>query len=172
MHGGQISGNTLIQNGTGSLGEIRGGAVSVFNTTNLHHGGSNFYMTGGEIRGNRVVKGTATTGVASAGAVIVTGTFQKVGGTIYGSEQTDSTYRNSSDFTGTVKAGAVVVVNVQQINPALNTVTALDTALNGAVTRDKTSGPEDYLFIESRKLGGGVATNTKPAWAQLNYWDN
>ena len=172
MHGGQISGNTLIQNGTGSLGEIRGGAVSVFNTSPGRHGATNFYMTGGEIRGNRVVTGTATTEVASAGAVIVTGTFQKVGGTIYGSEQTDSTYRNSSDFTGTVKAGAVVVVNVQQINPALNTVTALDTALNGAVRRDKTSGPEDYLFIESRKPGGGVATNTKPAWAQLNYWDN
>ncbi|MDR2480203.1 MAG: hypothetical protein LBD48_12960 [Treponema sp.] len=173
MHGGQISGNTLIQDGSGSLAEIRGGAVSVFNSNDGRHGATNFYMTGGEIRGNKVVKGTATTNVASAGAVIVTGTFQKVGGTIYGSEQTDATYRNSSDFTGTVKAGAVVVVNVQQINPGLNTVTALDTALNGAIIRDKTSGPEDYLFIESRKPGGTVvANNTKPAWAQLNYWDN
>jgi hypothetical protein len=172
MHGGEISGNTLVQT-TGTVAEIRGGAISVFNTNAGRHGATNFYMTGGVIRGNGVQKGSATANVASAGAVIVTGSFQKVGGTIYGSEQTDTTYKNSSDFTGTVRAGAVVVVNIQNINPGLNTVTGTGVTLNGAVTRDTTSGPEDYLFLESRKTGNSsAATNTKPVWAQLNYWDN
>jgi hypothetical protein len=97
--------------------------------------------------------------MASAGGVLVSGAFQKNGGTIYGSETgLEETRKNKTSLTGN-KAGAVFVTNVDGKNPA------------AAAKRENTTAPEITLFVDSTKsASGSAAANTIPAWA-TSFWD-
>jgi len=155
MHGGEISGNTLDL--TAAPTNAKAGVINISNGSSTSHGTGSFYMTGGVIRGNRVIGPAAN--VASAGAILVNGSFQKTGGIIYGSNETDPALANTTTMTGNVAAGAVVVLNAFGQNPT------------DAFVRNHTSGPEDFLFVHSRKNTNGVtAENTLPAWAN-SFWD-
>jgi hypothetical protein len=171
MHGGEISNNTLTQSGgsPGGTSGPRAGGIAERNDSNQNHSNGSFYMTGGEIRGNKTVGAYA---VASAGGVIVNGTFQKVGGTIYGSDHGNVNYRNTTEFTASVKAGAAAVINkaaTSNPNPGA-ALTSPDRP--EAVVRDTTTGPNDTLFLDSRKAAHGQAgINLVPDWAE-SFWDS
>ena len=158
MHGGTISGNTLNMSSSNWSAPMAGGVAASVHYVN-YHGGTTFFMTGGEISGNTV---TGANTAASAGGVIVSATFQKNGGTIYGDDAGDVSKRNTTTQTGgTVKKAAVVVVNAAAVNPAAGLVTV----------RNDTTGPNDSLFVDGYKTGSTTAgTNDIPAWAQ-SFWD-
>ena len=56
---------------------------------------------------------------ATAGGVLVSGTFQKNGGTIYGADTSDATMKNQNQTTGNgkVKANGVAIVMKAVANP-------------------------------------------------------
>jgi hypothetical protein len=116
-------------------------------------------MTGGEISGNKVIGSTASN-VASAGGVMTSGTFQKVGGTIYGGSGGDPSKYNTTTLTGN-RASAVYVAGDYGANPA-----GPDT-----VKREETADPGVTLFVESVKNSTSVkGVNTVPDWA-TSFWD-
>ena len=171
MHGGEISNNTLTQSG-GTLGAASGpraGGIAARNDSNQNHSNGSFYMTGGEIRGNKVV---GAYDAASAGGVIVNGTFQKVGGTIYGSDHGNQNYRNTTEFTALVSAGAAAVINKAATRNPDPAAVLTNPDRPEAVVRDTTTGPDDTLFLDSRKSAHGSAgINLVPAWAE-SFWDS
>jgi hypothetical protein len=155
MTGGEISGNTLDVQGAAPTSALAGGIMGNTNTAQ-RHGNFSFFMTGGEISGNKVINSTAQ--VASAGGVMVSGNFQKNGGTIFGGDAGDTTKRNTTTLTGN-KAGAVFVSNAAGSNPA------------SAFKRDETTTPNITLFVESLKPNtSSLAVNTVPLWA-ASFWD-
>jgi hypothetical protein len=155
MNGGEISGNTLdVQDGT-ALTAMAGAIMGNINTAQ-RSGNASFFMTGGEISGNKVVNGT--TAVASSGGIVVSGTFQKTGGTIYGADTGNSSKKNTTTLTGN-KASAVFVANGSySTNPP-------------GFKREDTAAPDVTLFVESFKSSASAAaTNTVPDWA-TSFWD-
>ncbi|MCL2880088.1 MAG: hypothetical protein FWF29_07575, partial [Treponema sp.] len=163
MHGGEISGNSMTVTATPL--SPRGGVISHFDNSAQNHGKSNFYMTGGEIKGNSL-SGSANYNVPAAGAVMVNGTFMKVGGTIYGNEIPDPALANRiNNFTHTIRPGAVAVLTTW--NGTIANIT-----LAQSVRRDNTSGPEDVLVIDCSKPNNASAgVHTIPDWI-TSYWDS
>jgi hypothetical protein len=117
-------------------------------------------MTGGSIYGNRVVGGGGI--AASAGGILANGAFQKNGsGIIYGSDAGDAALRNTTEMTGTVAKGAVVVVKSTAVNPGAENVSA----------RDGTAGASDSLYVDCTKASNTAAgVFTVPDWAK-SFWD-
>jgi hypothetical protein len=158
INGGEISGNSLDVNGTNPGSGLAGGiSGTTHNTNNQYHGNTSFYMTDGEISGNKVENTTAA--VCGAGGVLVSGAFQKIGGTIYGADATDTTKRNTTNGLSGNKASAVFIANTTGKNSA------------ATVRREDTAGPDVTLFVQSEKATKtGVAVNTVPDWA-TSFWD-
>jgi hypothetical protein len=156
MNGGEISNNTLDVNGMTPRTALAGGIMG--NTgSNQRHANASFFMTGGEIFGNKVIGSTAVMG--SAGGVYVSGTFQKNGGTIYGADGGDSSRHNTTTLTGN-KASAIFVSNEVSANPG-----------GTSVKREHTAGPDVTLFVESLKTSTSTkGQNTVPTWA-TSFWD-
>jgi hypothetical protein len=170
MHGGEISNNTLNQQIDAPT--ARGAGIGCQGgTSDQYHGNAAFFMTGGEIYGNKIIGNAAS--VLSAGGVMVNGSFQKVGGTIYGSDA-DPSLANTTNQTGNIHAGAVALQVVNQTNGAKITDFSVDTALSdkgGAIGRDTTAGPDVTLFITSYKpSSGSAAVMTIPSWAE-SFWE-
>jgi hypothetical protein len=160
MTGGEISNNTLDANGH-AKSALAGGVLG--NTqSNQRHANVPFYMTGGEIFGNKVI-GTPAATVASAGGVLVSGAFQKTGGTIYGNDAGDESKRNKTELNTTgSKVSAIFVSGYASSNPATTGATKI---------RENTAGPDVTLFVTSSKSGTSAAgVNTVPAWA-TSFWD-
>ena len=166
IHGGSITNNSYHDTNTGSSG-ARAGAISDDGggRSSQHHANSAFFMTGGEIGGNSV---SGSTNGPAAGGVLVSGTFQKVGGTIYGEDAADAAMRNTNAMTGNnnVRVGAAAVIMAAVGNPAIAGTSP------GAKLRDTTAGSPITLFVESSKTSNGSAgNNTVPDWAE-SFWDN
>ena len=163
MTGGEISNNTMdITDASAIPGSALAGGIMANTNNAQRHGNASFFMTGGEISGNRVTPGSYTVG--SAGGVLISGTFQKTGGTIYGADAGDTTRRNITTLIGN-RASAVFVSGSTGANPG--------TPAAGSVhgKREDTAGPEVTLFVESYKSGTSTtAVNTVPDWA-TSYWD-
>ena len=160
MHGGEISGNTVNINDTPLA--PRAGVISHFNNNAANHGKSSFFMTGGEIKKNKLIGATAYN-VPSAGAVIVNGTFMKVGGTIYGSEA-NAELANTTNFNHNIKPGAVAVL--ANWNGTIANIT-----LTQSFRRNNTSLPADVLVADCSKTTNSAAgTITIPTWID-SYWD-
>jgi hypothetical protein len=164
MHGGTINNNSYTNDSAHE--RPRAGGVSDGGGTNAqHHANSAFFMTGGEIGGNRVLG--SSTG-ASAGGVLTSGVFQKNGGTIYGADVANEAMRNQNLMTGAnnVRVNAIAVIMNAVLNPNLTTTPPQ------ARLRDTTAGPAVSLFVESSKTSNSVAgVNLVPEWAQ-SFWDN
>ena len=158
MNGGEISGNKVTQVGTPN--SPKAGVIAGNSEGGPASGKSHFYMTGGEIYGNSLTGGY---NVPSAGAIIVNGTFMKVGGIIYGSDSADRTKWNTTDFIHAIKPSAVAVLNAGK--------SAASFVLTDSTRRDNTSVAEDVLVQDSEKdTFNGTATNTIPDWI-MSYWD-
>jgi len=164
MHGGSIRNNTYNNLSAHSI--WRAGGVSDGGGTNAqHHANSAFFMTGGDISGNRV---TGSSTGASAGGIVISGTFQKNGGTIYGADAMDAAMRNQNLMTGSnsTRPHAVAVI----MNPVTNPDLTLDPPQ--AMLRNFTAGPSVSLYVESSKSANGTAgVNSVPLWAR-SFWDN
>ncbi|MCL2043139.1 MAG: hypothetical protein FWG89_03270 [Treponema sp.] len=161
MHDGEISGNTVNQ--TANPNSPRAAVISHFNNSAQNHGKSSFYMTGGVIAGNRLT-GAATYTRPAAGAVIVNGTFMKVGGTIYGANPDPALANTTSNFNHAIRADAVVVLTT--FNGTIQNMTAAQ-----SYRRNATSGPDDVLVADCSKTANGNAGNfTIPTWIR-SYWD-
>jgi hypothetical protein len=157
MNGGEISNNTLDVAGFTPKTALAGGVMGSTDTAQ-HHANLSFFMTGGEIFGNRVIGSTAA--VASAGGVMASGTFQKNGGTIYGADSGDASKHNTTSLTGN-KASAVYVSGAAGSNPSGS----------GTVKREDTADPGVTLFVESIKTSTSAkGQNTVPTWA-TSFWD-
>jgi uncharacterized repeat protein (TIGR02543 family) len=112
MEGGEVSGNTTITNGGGvfvsngafimhggkisgnEAGGVGGGGVYVIQNS----GTSSFTMYGGEISGNTATGSAATNG--GGGVHMYSGTFRIVTGIIYGSNESDTSLRNTATNLG------------------------------------------------------------------------
>ena len=98
----------------------------------------------------------------------MSGTFQKVGGTIYGSTG-DASLRNTTAMSGNVKPGAAAVLNggTDGVNPTITSGFPPQAYVRGA-----TSNPDMTLFVDSYKTSNSAAgTNSVPPYPQ-SYWDN
>ena len=164
MHGGSIHNNLYTNNSDHQ--RVRAGAISDAGGTNSqHHANSAFFMTGGQISGNTVA---GSSNGASSGGVLLSGVFQKNGGTIFGADVADAALRNQNLMTGTnnVRPHAIAVIMNAVLNPNL------ELTLPQARLRDTTAGPGVSLFVESSKSSNGAAgVNFVPEWA-LSFWDN
>ncbi|MCL2044685.1 MAG: hypothetical protein FWG89_11165 [Treponema sp.] len=167
MHGGAITNNTFNFTNTAASTTPKAGGVADHTATTggQNHGQSAFFMTGGDISGNRV---TGTVTAASAGGVVISGTFQKNGGTIYGMDAANEAMRNRNETggTGNTKVSAAAVYMVASANPNPNAATPQ------AMVRETTAGPAITLFVDSYKPGHtSTAVNSVPEWTR-SFWDN
>ncbi|MDR1788204.1 MAG: LamG domain-containing protein [Treponema sp.] len=156
MNGGEISGNTLQQDRAAR--SIRGAGFTsmVTSSGSGNIGSAAFYMTDGLIQNNRIT-GTAAE-VASAGGVIIGGTFQKTGGTITGAGDANA---NSTTQTGAISAGAAAVLFAAGANQSTAE----------AKYRDGTTGVNDQLFYTINKKTNTTFNNVGvPLWCR-NSWD-
>jgi hypothetical protein len=101
MNGGEISSNTASVNGGGggvtvSEGTFTMNSGTISNNTAHHNGGGvsiyngNFTMNGGVVSGNTVVQGQG------GGVYMDNGTFRIVTGTIYGSNENNTSLKNTA----------------------------------------------------------------------------
>jgi hypothetical protein len=176
MHGGTIARNTFNYTYSTAAATAKAGAIADMTSSSAtYHANSSFFMTGGIISGNSV--SGASNGVSSGG-VVVSGAFQKNGGTIYGDDAGDAALRNNNTMTGSgiVKAKSVAVINQATANPdptaSIGAGTESDPTRPAAVVRNGTTGPNDSLFVASYKTAkANAGINTVPDWAK-SFWDD
>jgi hypothetical protein len=164
INGGKIYNNSFKQ--TVATTGPAAGAICSQAYDNSTSGATSFFMTGGEIYGNTFETPTVSTSAASAGAVLISGAFQKVGGYIYGAEVGDASKRNvnNSNSGNAVKPDAVAVLTPISGNTY--------PGCSLAKVRDTTTGPADTLFLDSIKAAyNSLHATSVPTWAE-SYWDN
>jgi hypothetical protein len=159
MNGGEISNNEASGNSAG----MRAGAVVCLEGTasgyaNAYHAAGSFFMTGGVIKGNKVLSTNGN--IASAGGVLVSGTFQKVGGIIYGDDTGDPSLDNTTAMTGNISVSAAAVLNAPGLNAA------------ATAKRNGTASETVSLYVDSYKpTNTSAGINSVPTWAE-SFWDN
>jgi hypothetical protein len=145
MSGGKISGNTASASASSYYSSSYGySSYDVYAYGGgVHMASGNFTMSGGEISGNTASASSSSSSVyvyAYGGGVYVAsyGTFSKTsaGGTIYGSNATDTTLRNSVSRTGgsSYHSGANGHAVYAGTNKVRNNTAGADVALNSAVS--------------------------------------
>jgi hypothetical protein len=150
MHGGEISNNTVTGSSTKPLAGAISSRIDGGAGRNQNNG---IFITGGDIKNNTVTKTGADT-VATSGAILMGGVFQKTGGTIEGN--------STSADNGNVKAGQIAVI--------IGGWTANPDATN-ALIQDADAGPDVQLIVDCTSTGGGTETATfvKADWLPDNW---
>ena len=92
MHGGEVSNNETIHSTASQSRDVYGIAGGIAATHSVMKASQSastsrvnlqaIYITGGEIKGNKITGGNTTNPGVSAGGIMIFGTFQKTGGTI------------------------------------------------------------------------------------------
>jgi uncharacterized repeat protein (TIGR02543 family) len=167
MSGGEISGNTAFSRSGGGVAvggartfTMSGGTISG-NTASYGGGGvyveSQFAMSGGTISGN-------TVSTYGGGVYVASGTFAKQpGAIIYGSNESDSTLRNTA-IEGDSYGHAVYVYvdgwSDKLRNTTADSILTLDSSVDGMAGGWET-GEEAYCTVTFDADGGSPETQTK-----------
>jgi len=145
MHDGEISGNTA--KGTNTVTPRAGAIASRTHNTDARYRTVAVYITGGLIQGNAAQGGTNA--ISNSGGILVSGLFQKTGGTIEGNIP-------SATMTGSISVGQLAVVTSGWGG---NPTTAQ------AAIYDAPCGPDVQLIIDP------IGSNNygKAAWLPSNW---
>jgi uncharacterized repeat protein (TIGR02543 family) len=155
MKAGTISGNTVgIEGGgicvAGGTFTMSGGDI-LNNTATSGDGGGAHVLSGTLTMTNGTISGNIATNGSGGGVFVgATGTFTKQGGTIYGSNATDSALRNTA---GSTNGHAVYVAADKKRDSTAGAGVVLDSAQNGLGWVETLSESLDWL-IDNAEAGG------------------